>query len=77
MSDPGIHRLDAATMEAAPGVGLAAPQVGVPIQLAVPQEPRSAAPGWADAGRAGTMPFGLKAFSRTGWVSRPAQVSSG
>ena len=27
-----------ATMEAAPGVGLAAPQVGVPIQLAVVQD---------------------------------------
>lgn len=31
-----------ATMEAAPGVGLAAPQVGVPIQLAVLQVARSA-----------------------------------
>jgi peptide deformylase len=38
---PAMQRLIAqmrATMEAAPGVGLAAPQIGVPIQLAVLQD---------------------------------------
>jgi peptide deformylase len=41
LGTPEIRRLIAqmrATMEAAPGVGLAAPQVGVPIQLAVLQD---------------------------------------
>jgi peptide deformylase len=38
LGTPAIHRLVAqmrATMEAAPGVGLAAPQVGLPVQLAI------------------------------------------
>ncbi len=46
-----------ATMEAAPGVGLAAPQVGVPIQLAVLQggqrsglDPAAAAAGQISSG---------------------------
>jgi peptide deformylase len=38
LGSPGLRRLITqmrATMEAAPGVGLAAPQIGVPLQLAV------------------------------------------
>ena len=41
LATPAIRRLIAqmkATMEAAPGVGLAAPQVGVPLRLAVVQD---------------------------------------
>jgi peptide deformylase len=41
LGSPGLRRLIAqmkATMEAAPGVGLAAPQIGVPLRLAVLQD---------------------------------------
>lgn len=37
------------TMEAAPGVGVAAPQVGVPVQIAVLQDPANLPPEYAEA----------------------------
>ena len=57
-----------ATMEAAPGVGLAAPQVGVPIQLAVLQDGPE---------RWGQLSEGERASRERARTSAPAPIPTG
>ncbi len=77
-----IQRLIAsmrATMEAAPGVGLAAPQVGVPIQLAVLQDNSDRWAGLTEAERAARertdLPFLVLANPRLHPVDDEDRVS--
>jgi peptide deformylase len=59
--DPAqLHRLIEAmreTMHAAPGVGVAAPQVGVPLRIAVLEDPAPVPPEVAEARERWPMPF--------------------
>jgi peptide deformylase len=53
-----------ATMRAAPGVGLAAPQIGIPLRLFVAEDPETLMAGLepADRDERGRRPFPLRAF---------------
>ncbi|WAL69345.1 peptide deformylase [Amycolatopsis cynarae] len=57
----GLIRLMRATMNQAPGVGLAAPQIGVPLRLAVMEDPARVRPGTTEealrARERGPQPF--------------------
>ncbi|HEX2248494.1 MAG TPA: peptide deformylase [Arthrobacter sp.] len=45
------------TMHAAPGVGLAAPQIGIPVRLAVMEDPATVGPEVADARERQPLPY--------------------